>query len=262
MPYDHALPTISVIVTTYNRPKSLRRLLCNLADQYFFRFQDLDVCVVDDGSSRQIGYPMDWTFYPIFDWKSFAFQCEYVYRERHPKNWPRPYTGKNKAVESTKGEVLLFLDDDLVLHRHHLRQVQFYHSLWKNIVLIPHHANLATQKYFTQWFPTRRDGEPGWISICGMSVRRELYEAVGGFDPTFETGMMGFADQDLGLRLVKEAGSEPVLAGDISVLIDDREQPSWRDYFGKKWREDNPDAEWDINGPLFWDKHPEFDRRK
>jgi len=26
--------------------------------------------------------------------------------------------------------------------------------------------------------------------------------------------------------------------------------------------EEHPDAEWHINGPLLWDKHPELDRRK
>ena len=254
MPRDIELPTISVVIATYNRPKSLQRLLDNLAGQHFFRFQDLDVCIVDDGSDVRGELKTPPPLVPD--------QVRYIYRERHPKNWPRPYSSRNTGVEHTKGEVLLFLDDDLILHNHALRRIQDYHGLWQDIVLMPHIANLANKQYFTQWFPTRRDGEAGWIALCGVSVQRKHYEAVGGFDPIFETGMMGFADQDLGLRLFKEAGCEPVLAGDIPVLIDDREQPSWRTIFVKRWVEEHPDAEWHINGPLLWDKHPELDRRK
>jgi len=43
-------PIISVIVATYNRPKSLLRLLDQLNDQRCIDFRGLDVSIVDDGT--------------------------------------------------------------------------------------------------------------------------------------------------------------------------------------------------------------------
>ena len=51
---------VSVVVATYNRQGSLRRLLQQLSEQTL-PASDFEVCVVDDGSAVPIYGPPDWT---------------------------------------------------------------------------------------------------------------------------------------------------------------------------------------------------------
>jgi len=252
MPTDWPLPTLSVVVATYNRPNSLKRLLYNIADQHFLKFEDVDVCVVDDGSEPPAGERINWDVFP--------FSVEYVYRARHPEGWPRVYSARNIGVDRTKGEVILFLDDDLVFHPHTLWLMQFYHSMWPDIALVPHMADPAGQEYYTCPFPIRRGGEAGWVTSAGLSVGRKWKDVIGSFFDEDYDGSMGFCDRDLGIRLEK-AGVDIVLANAIPMFIDDSEsQGSWRDYFVLRWRREcrqDPNED-DINWQVLRHKHPKI----
>lgn len=56
-----------------------------------------------------------------------------------------------------------------------------------------------------------------WVAGSCMAIRREVYEAVGGFDPTYFIYMSDF---DLGLRL-RRAGFRQVVLGDVVIPHDD-----------------------------------------
>src|SRR3972149_688412 len=93
-------PTISVICATYNRPKTLLRLLDQLNDQRCVDFRAIDCCVVDDGSDmgkRAFDLEADVSGMCKFDFN-------YIYRERHPQNLARVYSARNLAASCTHGE--------------------------------------------------------------------------------------------------------------------------------------------------------------
>lgn len=253
MSVEWPLPSVSIIVSTYNRPKSLQRLLDHIAKQVHFNFDQLDICIVNDGSTVS---------YDDVDFSGCPCPVEYIYRERlgvteqRPNGLPRVYSSRNIAVSKTKGEVLYFLDDDLYFMDHTLCVLQLYHSIQDNILLISHEANRGAPQYYPMAFAVRTHGPTGWATTRGLSVRRSWFELAGGFDEQFDT-CMGFADRDLAIRLVDDAGVDIWQGNGITVFGDDREtNGSLRDWVLKDWRQENP-GQTDRNGVLLWIKHPE-----
>ena len=49
-------PSISVICATFDRPKTVLRLIDQLNDQRCIDFRAMDICIVEDGST-QIAFP-------------------------------------------------------------------------------------------------------------------------------------------------------------------------------------------------------------
>src|SRR3989304_5450840 len=108
-------PTISVICATFNRPRTLLRLLDQLNDQRCIDFRGLDVCVVEDGSDQSafvVNVPEDLGDADdhcevIIDYKYSLF---YIYRKRHPQDLARVYSSRNLAARNTHGEYILQFD--------------------------------------------------------------------------------------------------------------------------------------------------------
>ncbi|MBD3260195.1 MAG: glycosyltransferase [Candidatus Altiarchaeales archaeon] len=219
-------PTVSVIVTTYNRPRSLQRMLACLAEQKHTNFDHLEVIIMDDGSDTTLtghhdGFPLAVDYLTI----------DYRYYKRGPG--PQLYSLKNKAVEIANNEVLWLLDDDLIFDDHTLILLRTHHALLsdRRPVLIPHLSDNSEPHWFQH--PFHIDPSPPekthWVSFAGLSLRKEDWLAVEGIDENFD-GAMGFADLDLGHRLHKD-GCFNVMVDGLTVHIDDEETGSWRHQF-------------------------------
>jgi len=254
MSQEWPLPTISIIIATFNRPQSLQRVLDHIAKQVHFNFDQLDIGIVNDGSTVS---------YDDVDFGVCPCPVEYVYRERagvteqRPNGLPQVYSSRNMAVSKTKGEVLYFLDDDLYFMDHTLCVLQLYHSIQDNILLIAHEANRGAPHYYPMAFAVRTQGPTGWTTTRGLSVRRKWFEQVGGFDADFDLSM-GFADRDLGIRLVDDAGCDVWQANGITVFGDDSEtNGSLRDWVLRDWVREHPNDADHRNGVILWIKHPE-----
>src|SRR5512135_2805250 len=100
------MPSISVIVATYQRPKTILRLLDILNHQVRFKLDDLEVCIVDDGSSESLEGKLE----------EYLFKFQYIYRDRAPDNTARVYSSRNMAANVTTGDMILQLDDDVTFH--------------------------------------------------------------------------------------------------------------------------------------------------
>lgn len=91
---------ISIIIATHERPQLLVRTLNSVAKQ---TYRPLEVVIVDDGSgpaSREA----------VQHWKKHArpdFDVRYKWQENQG-----PATARNRGVETSKGELIQFLDDD------------------------------------------------------------------------------------------------------------------------------------------------------
>jgi len=92
------IPLVSVVIPTYNREAVLRRTLACLAGQSLDANQ-IEVCVVDDGSSDDVLAVAS---------ESAPFVVRWLRRNRQGAT-----AARNAGACDSRGEVLVFLDDDI-----------------------------------------------------------------------------------------------------------------------------------------------------
>jgi glycosyltransferase involved in cell wall biosynthesis len=216
----YSSPTLSVICATYNRPKTLHRLLAQLDDQRCVNFNGIDVSVVDDGSDRPP------TPLPVYN-----FRLDYIYRQRAQDGTARVYSSRNLAASRTNGEMILQLDDDVEFHPYLLNQLQSMAGMvedrhWVWCARVSNNEDIDhTPQRESNW-DRGRDGrwydgrvywqETHWQSTdsSAMLMPRVTWNLLKGYDEAFD-GAMGFADQEFALR-VQKLGQKP---GDVKVYV-------------------------------------------
>lgn len=178
-------PSVSVIVPTYNRRNRLQRLLQTL-EQVRPQVSQFEVVVAVDGAN-------DGTREMLA-----AIESAYPLRVVEQAN-QGPAAARNNAISVASGEVLLFLDDDVVpapglIERHlevHARDSQ---AVVIGAMLAPPglsltpwlrwEAAMVKKQYDAmtagEWAPTPRQ-----FYTANASVRRDHALAAGGFDPRF-----------------------------------------------------------------------------
>ncbi len=206
---------ISVIVTTYNRPDALVKVLEGLNGQTLLPD---DVIVADDGSSDDTAEKID-------HFKTGApYELKHVW---HKDKGFRAAKIRNKAVKSSSGEYIIFLDGDCVPDKHfvadHLELSQkglffqgkriligenncdcFSHTdinsrLKKFILLVSrrpgnwHH--ILRIVFFPSFVSKKLDG----VRSCNMGIFRNDLYAVNGFNEDFSG--WGREDSELVVRL-------------------------------------------------------------
>jgi GT2 family glycosyltransferase len=185
------------VLPTYNRRSRLARVLAGL-DRQSTPSDGFEVVIVDDGSTDDTR-----------EWLVHNRRRAYAVEAVHQKNGG-PARARNAGVEVARGELLLFLDDDVEptpeLIAEHLR----FHDAERDIVVI---GPLASLDHYEQpwvaweqakleaqydamlrgeWEPTFRQFWTG-----NASVGRAHVIAAGSFDPTF----LRAEDVELGRRL-------------------------------------------------------------
>lgn len=223
-------PSLSVVISTYRRPESLRRLLDNLDRQYNVDLRNLEVCVVDDGSPQKFEYD-----------RSPKFKYQYIYRPRSDDNTSRVYGNRNLAVAQTTNPWIWQLDDDLEFEDWSIAVLESWAGLLDytntKAVLTMRMSNNTDVDRADDGFNRGSDGR--WIrgktqwmethwessSSAGLFMPRYLWQEVGGYDEQFD-GCMGAADQEFVLRCQK-SGAKVFLAP-FYVNIADEETGSWR----------------------------------
>jgi GT2 family glycosyltransferase len=222
-----SLPDISVVIVTYNRPGLLKRILEALAEQ---EGACIEIIVTDDGSDPR----------PVIE----EMVDTYLWTE--DRGYDRG-GALNRGVERARAPHLLLMDDDCVP-----RSSQFCRA---HLDELANARVCAGQLWIWQ---TEKDGEPvgdpvlakgEWFTTANLSIERELFLEIGGFDPVF-TGAYGEEDVDLGIRL-EERGVDVVFGGDDTAVdhigrFFPQEQRSlvnrWKLY--RKWPERFPELSW------------------
>jgi len=250
------VPALSVIVTTYNKPPDLVRVLEGLRHQ---SFQDFEVLVCDDGS----GPP---TAEAVQRFASSApFPVQHCWQE---DTGFRPAASRNLGVRAASGETLVFLDGDCVpfpdfLERHRSVQDPGKFQAGERYLLSLEEANrigLAEiesgaafqdppQREVKRVKKIRRNDrfyrtigikpERPRLMTCNASVPRQRVLDINGLDENYEG--WGMEDEDLRRRLVAQ-GARPgsVIAvanclhlwhkADETFLGKRKQSPNWRYY--------------------------------
>ena len=215
--------SISLIITTYNRPDALSVVLESLSKQIVF---PLEVIIADDGSKEP-------TKNIIKYWQG-KLACPLVHVWQKDEGF-RAAAARNKAVAASSGNYLVFLDGDCVVFpdfiKNHINLAELHKMVMGSRILcseeltIQMENNLANpvswglsawikaklSKKINRLFPLIRLGNlwlrnlrgEKWkgIRTFNLAVWREDFLAVNGFDERFQG--WGHEDANLAIRLIR-----------------------------------------------------------
>ncbi len=171
---------LSVITPTHDRMAMLERALAALEGQ---TFQDFELVVAVDGST-------DGTVAMLEAFRRrAAFTVVVVVLAQGGQARAR-----NAAIRAASGQVVVFMDDDLVLEPQTLARHAAFHEVYPNDIAVGPVTNASDGRVDWPRVPT-------WMNLTGMnvSVSRAALLEVGSFDETFSG--YGGEDLDLGIRL-------------------------------------------------------------
>lgn len=191
------MPTISVILPTYNRAKVLKRAVESVLAQ---DFTDFEVIVVDDGSEDETAAIMQ------------------EYRDPRVLFVPLPHhrggnACRNQGILQARSELICFLDSDDAYLPHKLGFVADYFARHPDIdvlvdsfvKLYPPEKGSRRKPRFNAVYDNSAIFEQAlyrrWLykATPAISVRRQALLEIGGFDETLKRRQ----DMDLLLRLVR-----------------------------------------------------------
>ncbi len=174
-----ALPSVSVIVITRDRPALLADALAGVAAQVP---APLEVRVGDDGGGASMSVGDD---FPLLELTWLSLSCG------------QAGAARNAAARGARGDVLAFLDDDDVWRDGHLAglvealrdpDVGF---AWRDSVVMREELTSQGERVVLEQRTLAREWDDDlmrsndYLPPSGWAVRRSLFESLGGFDESF-----------------------------------------------------------------------------
>lgn len=193
----------SVVIPTHGRPDQLARLLAG------FDAAASEVVVVDDGTPGDAYAPVAQRF-PEVHWD----------RGQHTG----PAGARNRGWHQAQGDVLVFIDDDVVIDDDAVRTLVA--ELGDDDAIGARIEPLRPGRLVADFMHAEHlvshkveDGEVRWLVTACVAVRRAALEDVGGFDETLRRP--GGEDAELSLRL-RAGGHRLAVSGDVIARHDHR----------------------------------------
>lgn len=200
------LPTISIIIATRNRASSLQRLLESL-DALEAPTVPFEVIVADNGST-------DDTPRVLSEWRSAADDRTVVRVAERGKS-----RAANSAIAASQGELLAFIDDDVVADPKWLVEIWDYFDKndcaaaqglidWPDDACADPRLHSELEKYGTIVRVHQSPEAPSQrLTGANMVLRRHAFNVVGGFNEKLGPGAAGASeDTELGQRILAVGG--------------------------------------------------------
>jgi glycosyltransferase involved in cell wall biosynthesis len=185
---------VSVVIPTYNRLPILRRCLEALEQQRIAPPLDrYEVVLVDDGSTDDT---VDW-----LDAHATAFPHLRLIRQDHLG----PAEGRNRGVEEARGDVIVFIDSDLVVTPtflvSHARALQHDWQQRGDRLSFTYGAVINTANFENPTAESHKPTDHSWAYFAtgNVAIDRDVLERSGLFDTSFR--LYGWEDLELGERL-------------------------------------------------------------
>ena len=210
---------LSVIIPTYNRARRLPILLDALFSQDMDH-QRSEIIIIDDGSQDSTWALLQAT------------------QQSHKDGWLRVLTQSNQGqaaarqygVREARGNILLFLDDDMEAANGHFLQAHLrFHeqSVFPTVALgaiLPPRNNptrpafeLFYEKSLRNMYEAFQQSRTAPAGVhffsANVSLPRELFQKAGGFNPEFRQA----EDRELGLRLQHKAQAQFVFLAEAAA---------------------------------------------
>jgi glycosyltransferase involved in cell wall biosynthesis len=176
------MPTVSVIIPTYNRAIMVKDAIQSVLDQ---TYSDYEIIVVDDGST-------DNTSQVINELRSHSEKVHYIYQENKGRS-----AARNIGVRAARGNYIAFLDsDDIFLPEKLSLQVMALESnrdfgmVYSHALLMDEDGNILEdigpgREKLTGWvYPELLFIKKNIITIPSVMVRTQVLSEVGDFDET------------------------------------------------------------------------------
>ncbi len=179
---------VSVIIPVYQRLDWIGRCIHNLLEQSFDG--TIEIIVVDDGSPN--GSEIE-TLVKAFPSKG-GKHIRYIRQQQGG-----PAAARNYGVRFSTGKILCFLDDDSIVDIKWIYEITapFRHS--SSVAVVSGQTrSLDRQNRLSLLLEKAVYTGKNWAT-CNIAYRRDIFEAVGGFDESFPEA--SWEDNDLGLRV-------------------------------------------------------------
>ncbi|KZR76194.1 glycosyltransferase family 2 protein [Prochlorococcus marinus] len=192
----------SVVIPTYNRRSILEKCLLALEQQILFSELDgYEVVVVDDGSTDGTpGWLRD---------EASRFPHVRVVEQEHGG----PAEGRNRGVDNSRGDLIVFIDSDLVVTESflacHARALQKSWQQRGDRLSFTYGAVINTANFEQPTTEPHKFQDNSWAYFAtgNVAIDREVLERSGLFDTNFR--LYGWEDLELGERL-RQMGVELV----------------------------------------------------
>ena len=202
-----APPAVTIVVPTFRREAALRTTLQALDEQRFPGDQ-YEVIVVDDDSEGSAA--------PVAEQMTRSSRAPMRYVNEGNAGVA---TARNRGAAAAKGDVLIFVDDDMIVEPDHIERHLAARGEDSDCLVNGHwefspdvRSALAATPFgrfrieVEEWV---KDGiekvplddvrtMPAQVTACNLSIGRALFQRLGGFDETFP--FAGFEDQELSHR--------------------------------------------------------------
>ncbi|MCT0219175.1 glycosyltransferase family 2 protein [Synechococcus sp. CS-1329] len=184
----------SVVIPTYNRRPILEKALLALEDQRLEPpLQDYEVVVVDDGSTDGTA---EW-----LRQEAERFPHVRLVEQDHGG----PAEGRNRGVDHARGDVIVFIDSDLVVTGtfllEHARALEARWQQSGNRLCFTYGAVINTANFEDPTSEPHKLSDHSWAYFAtgNVAIDRQLLERAGLFDTGFR--LYGWEDLELGERL-------------------------------------------------------------
>ncbi|WP_436793935.1 glycosyltransferase family 2 protein [Actinospongicola halichondriae] len=196
-------PSVSVVVSTYDRPVMARELVSSLLAQ---DVAGLEVVVVDNGSRPETGRML--AEMAATDGGT-ALRVERIDDNRGPAR------ARNLGWQVARGDHVLFTDDDCRVGAGWASALSQALAEGHDIVQGATHPDDHDPEPVGPWDRTQRITRwSGLFETCNIGYRRSVLEQVGGFDESFP--IPAGEDTDLGLRAVAAGASTAFVADAVA----------------------------------------------
>lgn len=188
-------PKISVVLTTYQRPKMLKRAIKSILRQ---SFKDFELIIVDDASADEE------TQQVIEKYKNKDDRIRSI---RLPKNFGSHTRPKNLGTIEAQADLIAYFDDDNEMLRDHLQTLYKYQersgadvTYGMSEVINEMQSSMPTVSISADINnPNHSIFDRNFIDTNQVLIKKSVIEKIGGWDET----MPRFADWNLFARLKK-----------------------------------------------------------
>jgi len=178
----------SIIIPTYNRGKIIKKVIESLSNQSYPP-DKYELIVVDDGSTDNTEEVI----------RSIHTPCNLRYFRRKKEGIA---SARNYGIKKAKGEIIIFVDSDVVVNRDFVKEHVHSHSKGDGIIVRGVVISTETIDKLGKEKKKLTDISTAFFATGNVSIRKKYLLKVGLFDEDFKE--YGWEDLELGVRLKKE----------------------------------------------------------